>query len=42
MTTVIHKYLQKFFQEKFFWDRPNGDHTAITTEQAGWFISNLK
>ena len=27
------------FPGKVFWDRPNGDHTAITTEQSGWFIS---
>ena len=27
------------FPGKVFWDRPNGDHTAITTAQSGWFIS---
>ena len=27
------------FPGKVFWDRPSGDHTAITTEQSGWFIS---
>ena len=27
------------FPAKVFWDRPNGDHTAITTEELGWFIS---
>ena len=27
------------FPGKVFWDRPYGDHTAITTEEPGWFIS---
>ena len=27
------------FPGKVFWERPGGDHTAITTEQPGWFIS---
>ena len=28
----------EIFPGKVFWDRPN-DHSAITTEQSGWFIS---
>lgn len=33
------KVSSETYPGKVFWDRPGGDHTAITTAQSGWFIS---